>query len=134
MRANPLVCVEVDEVASHEECVSVVVFGRYEELPDAPAQNSEQRLAHQLLQARAMWWEPAALARAARAHRGPAQPFILVFYKIHIDQITGHEATQDSREATSSAVPAPHRPKLGWLRRAWTRVYGGSSRHSGSSS
>src|SRR5947207_9265572 len=32
MRANPLVCVEVDEVEAHDQGVSVIVFGRYEEL------------------------------------------------------------------------------------------------------
>src|ERR1022692_3717393 len=32
MRANPRVCVEVDDVVSPEEWVSVVVVGRYEEL------------------------------------------------------------------------------------------------------
>jgi nitroimidazol reductase NimA-like FMN-containing flavoprotein (pyridoxamine 5'-phosphate oxidase superfamily) len=36
MRANPLVCVEVDEVVNPQQWVSVVVFGRYEELLDAP--------------------------------------------------------------------------------------------------
>jgi uncharacterized protein len=34
MRANPLVCVEVDEVAAYDQWVSVVVIGRYEELPE----------------------------------------------------------------------------------------------------
>jgi len=36
MRANPLVCVEMDEVAAFDQWVSVVVFGRYEELPETP--------------------------------------------------------------------------------------------------
>ena len=31
MRANPLVCVEADQVVSPHEWVSVIVFGRYEE-------------------------------------------------------------------------------------------------------
>jgi uncharacterized protein len=33
MRANPLVCVEVDEVTSRDSWVSVIAMGRYEELP-----------------------------------------------------------------------------------------------------
>ena len=36
MRANPLVCVEVDEVAAYDRWVSVIAFGRYEELPKPP--------------------------------------------------------------------------------------------------
>jgi nitroimidazol reductase NimA-like FMN-containing flavoprotein (pyridoxamine 5'-phosphate oxidase superfamily) len=34
MRANPLVCVEVDDIAADDRWVSVVVNGRYEELPE----------------------------------------------------------------------------------------------------
>jgi nitroimidazol reductase NimA-like FMN-containing flavoprotein (pyridoxamine 5'-phosphate oxidase superfamily) len=34
MRANPLVCVEVDEIAAHDQWVSVIALGRYEELPE----------------------------------------------------------------------------------------------------
>ena len=35
MRANPRVCVEWDEVEEYDRWVSVIVFGRYEELSDA---------------------------------------------------------------------------------------------------
>jgi nitroimidazol reductase NimA-like FMN-containing flavoprotein (pyridoxamine 5'-phosphate oxidase superfamily) len=37
MRSNPLVCVEIDEIVSHDQWVSVIAFGRYEELPETPA-------------------------------------------------------------------------------------------------
>jgi nitroimidazol reductase NimA-like FMN-containing flavoprotein (pyridoxamine 5'-phosphate oxidase superfamily) len=40
MRANPLVCVEVDEIAADDQWVSVIVFGRYEELPESCASES----------------------------------------------------------------------------------------------
>ena len=36
MRQNPLVCLEIDDVKSHGQWSSVVVFGSYEELPDLP--------------------------------------------------------------------------------------------------
>jgi hypothetical protein len=36
MRANPLVCVEVDEIATYDQWVSVIATGRYEELPETP--------------------------------------------------------------------------------------------------
>ena len=121
MRANPLVCVEVDEVHTSDQWVSVVVSGHYEELPTAPAPNvgrppllqtidkheespsapalgSEQLFAHQLLQSRAMWWEPAVTARAASVHRHAADPLIPIFYKVRIDQVTGHEATRKPAE------------------------------------
>ncbi len=62
MRANPLVCVEFDERTSHSRWTSVVVYGRYEELPDTPELRDERFQAHRLLQQRAMWWEPAHLS------------------------------------------------------------------------
>ena len=133
MRANPLVCVEVDEVARWSRWMSVIAYGRYEELPTIPEQNighppaqrtvddrgetvldelarfTETRLAHQLLQARAMWWEPAATARAAGAHRGAIDPFVPIFYKVSIDRVTGHEATPDTNQAGSSILPISSR-------------------------
>ena len=36
MRANPRVCVEVDEIAAYDQWVSVIAVGRYEEIPEAP--------------------------------------------------------------------------------------------------
>jgi nitroimidazol reductase NimA-like FMN-containing flavoprotein (pyridoxamine 5'-phosphate oxidase superfamily) len=146
MRTNPLVCVEVDEVASWNRWTSVIAYGRYEELPTIPEQNighsparqavddrnaivpdelvqfTETRLAHQLLQARAMWWEPAATARAASAHRGAINSFVPIFYKVSIDRVTGHEATPDTDQASSSVPPISPVGTFGRLRRALLRV------------
>ena len=36
MRQNPLVCLEFDELTTHGQWASVVVFGHYEELPPTP--------------------------------------------------------------------------------------------------
>jgi uncharacterized protein len=36
MRANPLVCVEVDDATAYDQWVSVIVFGRFEELTESP--------------------------------------------------------------------------------------------------
>jgi len=78
MRANPQVCVEVDEVMSCTRWMSVIGFGHYEELPDMPepdvghpparqaghyyeivpdepSQAAERLLAYQLLQTQALW-------------------------------------------------------------------------------
>jgi len=35
MRANPLVCVEVDEITDYDQWASVIVMGKYEESPDS---------------------------------------------------------------------------------------------------
>ncbi|HSF22940.1 MAG TPA: pyridoxamine 5'-phosphate oxidase family protein [Blastocatellia bacterium] len=52
MRANPLVCMEVDDVKSQIHWMSVIVFGRYEELPDTPEYFAARSHALELLQKR----------------------------------------------------------------------------------
>jgi len=34
MRANPKVCIQIDEIADQSQWVSMIVSGRYEELPE----------------------------------------------------------------------------------------------------
>lgn len=89
MRANPLVCIQADEVVSAEQWVSVVVFGEFEELPDTPDFVRERASAHDLLQKKAMWWEPGFVKTILHGTERPLTP---VFYRIHIKQITGHRA------------------------------------------
>ena len=131
MRANPLVCVEVDEVAAYDQWVSVIALGRYEELPEAPAgdegrrpalghprpvgkaapetggRGDERLQAWQVLKALPVWWQPGGVAWAARAHRTPAEPFVPVYYRIRIDRVTGHEAIRDAKDAIAYAAAAP---------------------------
>lgn len=90
MRANPLVCVEVDEVVSPEEWSSVIVFGRYEELPDTPDYKRERAVAHDVLQSKGPWWEPGYVKTLL--HR-TERPLVPVFYRIRISDVTGHRAT-----------------------------------------
>jgi uncharacterized protein len=90
MRANPLVCVEADEVVNSEQWTSVIVYGRFEELPDLPEWHGERSLAHDLLQSKAMWWEPGYVKTILH---GEERPLVPVFYRIHITEITGHRAT-----------------------------------------
>jgi nitroimidazol reductase NimA-like FMN-containing flavoprotein (pyridoxamine 5'-phosphate oxidase superfamily) len=91
MRANPLVCVEADEVTSSQQWTSVVAFGRYEELPDEPRYDAERRLAHSLLSERPLWWEP---GYARTLIGGAERPLDLVYFRIDVGQITGHRARQ----------------------------------------
>lgn len=95
MRANPLVCVETDEFKSQNHWMSVVVFGRYEELPDTPEYKAVRLHALELLQERPMWWEP---AYVVGAHRDRANPLTPIFYRIHLDRMTGHRVSPDSVE------------------------------------
>jgi uncharacterized protein len=90
MRANPLVCVEVDEVVGQQRWVSVIVFGRYEELPDTPEWQGARAVAHTLLRKTAMWWEPAYVESIPG---GPPRSLEPVFYRIHVVRTTGRRAT-----------------------------------------
>jgi len=118
MRSNPLVCLEIDERTSHNQCMSVVVSGRYEELPDTPEFGYERVQAHEVLQKRAMWWEP---AYVATEHREQLTP---IFYRIHIKQMTGRRATPDPVGAATSAAKAPTAEEswLGNILRHWNRA------------
>src|ERR1700731_4167965 len=58
MRANPLVCVEVDEIAAYDQWVSVIALGRYEELPETPGRDDERLRAWQVLKTHPGWGEP----------------------------------------------------------------------------
>src|SRR5271157_1584272 len=102
MRANPRVCVEVDELTSHFQWMSVVVFGHYEEFPDTPEYKPERNRAHELLAQYAMWWQPGYVASAAH---DAADLLIPIFYRIHIDRVTGHRAVPNSVEAAT--LPGP---------------------------
>jgi uncharacterized protein len=91
MRANPLVCLEVDEVTSPQKWVSVVVFGHYRELPNTPEYEDKRRHAWSLLQLRPVWWEPAYVKTVLGAEVRPLAP---LFFQINIERITGHRAHQ----------------------------------------
>jgi nitroimidazol reductase NimA-like FMN-containing flavoprotein (pyridoxamine 5'-phosphate oxidase superfamily) len=83
---------EADESTARDQWRSVVVFGRYEELPDTPEFAAGRALAHEALQKQAMWWEYAAIPGAE--WRRKAGPFVSIVYRIHIDKMSGHRATK----------------------------------------
>jgi len=111
MRANPLVCVETDQMR-REQWATVVVFGRYEELSDTPEFRNERALAFNLLQRRAMWWEPA----SSKPMPGGTPAAIRIFYRIKLEQITGRcGAFEDAVTDTKQAEADPR--EQGWLRK-----------------
>ena len=93
MRTNPLVCVETDERTTHRRWISVVVFGRDEELPDTPEYHQARSHALEVLQQRTMWWEPACVPVERRERRPP------IFYRISVERVTGRQAVPDAIEA-----------------------------------
>jgi uncharacterized protein len=95
MRQNPLVCVQADEIRSSSEWKSVVVFGRYEELPDDTAHQQSRQHAITLFSRRDSWWVGAYAADAVRKHVGDPTP---VVFCVHMTQITGHRADPDAAQ------------------------------------
>jgi hypothetical protein len=106
MRANALVCVEADHMR-REQWTTVVMSGRYVELADTAEMRSERALAFELLQHRAVWWEPGSL----KMPQGGAPPALVpIFYRINIVQITGRRATvelgpPDTSQSTADSTP-----------------------------
>ena len=118
MRANPLVSVEADEIIDHYHWTSVIIQGRYEELLDTPGRG-ERKLAHALLQERPQWWQPALVTSAPVVAPKESTP---VYYRIHIDQVSGRRARPDSVEA-ATLRDRPTTSKIGgWLKRALRRM------------
>lgn len=114
MRSNPQVCVEIDEIKSQNQWLSVIVFGRYEELPDTPEYQTTRAHAHDLMQKRAMWWEPADVPVEHSDFPKPVSP---IFYRIHIERMTGRRATPDAVDHRSE-IPQDQ----SWFRRVLGRV------------
>jgi nitroimidazol reductase NimA-like FMN-containing flavoprotein (pyridoxamine 5'-phosphate oxidase superfamily) len=122
MRANPLVCVEVDEMVSEQDWATVVVLGRYEELADTPQNHAARQRAHELLQRRPMWWEPGSVAthrheKERAALHDKEQPTALTYFRIHVDKISGHRGVPDVDQELS----ARHAGPAHWLRRILKR-------------
>jgi hypothetical protein len=89
MRANPLVCVEADEIISRREWQSVVIFGRYQELSDTPELEPLRAFAHELLAKTAMWWEPGYMKTLRQGEERRLDP---LYFRISIGEISGHQA------------------------------------------
>ena len=104
MRENQRVCVEVDDYKTHDRWHSVIVFGRYEELPNLPQYEAARLSAYKVLGKRVMWWEPAAVSVT---HRDTAHSLIPIFFRIRIERITGHRASPDSPESERQERPQP---------------------------
>ena len=111
MRANPLVCVEADEVKGPDDWISVVVSGRYQELPDTPEFRGTLELAHHLLSQNARWWEPGYTRTILHDNERPMAP---LFFRIHIDQMTGHRAVA---ETVAPAQGQRARGRTEWFRK-----------------
>jgi nitroimidazol reductase NimA-like FMN-containing flavoprotein (pyridoxamine 5'-phosphate oxidase superfamily) len=124
MRANPLVCVQTDEIVSLEEWASLVIFGLYQELPDTPELKTERDLAYSLLQRKEIWWEP---GYSKTIVQGAERPLVPVYFRIQIVQITGHHTAPEPGEAaahkTAPIEQAAKRPLRGILAELRSKLF-----------
>ena len=92
MRANPKVCVQTNEIQSASEWVSVIVSGRYQELPE-PQYTAERKHASTLSGKRYHWWLNALAERRMKLGDSLIEP---IFLRIHNDSMSGLPATDES--------------------------------------
>ena len=92
MRANPLVCVEVDDIVSPVDWTSVIVNAKFEELADTADGQTNRALAFNLLQKQDLWWEPGYVKTVLHGEQRPLDP---VYFRLFIEDITGHKAVQN---------------------------------------
>jgi len=104
MRANPSVCVQMDDTHEHHGWRSVVIDGLYEELPDTDQWRSSMIHAWSLLSRHANWWEPGGLKP------GPveiASRSDHLFYRIRIVDLTGRLAFDDEHRPAAQEKAYP---------------------------
>lgn len=118
MRQNPLVCLEIDELTTHRQWASVVVFGRYEELPNTPEYEDSLRIAEGLFQRHPMWWEPASVPLAGHEQRTS------IVFRIRIGRVTGRRAAPEGVRTDRARGNASEARRPRWLARVLRRVVG----------
>ncbi len=91
MRANPKVCVEIDEISSQTRWVSVIVNGTYQELPE-PQFQAERAHARKLLQQKHQWWLNALAERRREVEDLAVEP---LFFRIHVESMSGLRSAQE---------------------------------------
>jgi uncharacterized protein len=114
MRTNPLVCLEYEEVISPRQWGSLIVFGRYEELPHTPNHQGARQVAERLFQKHPMWWEPATVPLGGYDRRPP------IVFRIHVDSVTGRRTIHETAPGDRQGAPESKRPR--WLSRIWQRL------------
>ena len=117
MRANPRVCVEADELVTRQDWATVIVIGRYQEFTDSPEDEDRRIHSYKLLQRNPVWWEPGGVKTLLEGTERPvSRP---IYFRIHIDQISGHRGVPD----TVAGHPSPvTKRSTGWFQKILGRA------------
>ncbi|MCO6388868.1 pyridoxamine 5'-phosphate oxidase family protein [Aliihoeflea sp. 40Bstr573] len=89
LRSDPGAAILVEDIDTPQHWRTVMVRGRYEELPDRIGFKRLRDRAWQLLSRHAVWWEPGAYKPVAPALAFKSEQ---VFFRISIDEISGRES------------------------------------------
>jgi len=108
MRENPSVCVEFEEGSVATNWATVLVTGKFEELPSTPEHDAQRTRAYLLLKEHPRWWEP---SYAKTVVEGKTRPMELLYFRILIEGVSGRRAIPDE------IMRAPARKKQGLLLR-----------------
>jgi len=86
MRANPKVCIQIDEIETEFRWKSLIVNGRYQELVE-PKFATERSRARQLLESRHRWW----LNALGQRHSKSSKELLItpLFFRVQIASMTG---------------------------------------------
>ena len=96
-------------MVNSQQWMSVIVFGRYEELPDTPEWKGARTFAYELLKQNAIWWEPAYVKTILH---GTDRPLVPVFYRIDVKEITGHRALQNKERTSRDTAKRPRKARI----------------------
>jgi uncharacterized protein len=105
MRENPLVCVQADEVRGHDDWASVVVLGRYDEIPGTRESSKSREQVRALLKMRSLWWQSGYTASQVRSKAKVPVP---VYYCIKIEELSGLRGSPDTRETRKPRSRTAH--------------------------
>jgi nitroimidazol reductase NimA-like FMN-containing flavoprotein (pyridoxamine 5'-phosphate oxidase superfamily) len=99
MRANPNVCMQIDEIETPSQWTSVIVDGRYQELTE-PKNTAKRAHARELLEKQFQWWLNAFAERHMKSDKESSiKP---LFFRVQIISMTGLRAlAEDGRRASS---------------------------------
>jgi nitroimidazol reductase NimA-like FMN-containing flavoprotein (pyridoxamine 5'-phosphate oxidase superfamily) len=107
MRKNPLVCIEVDQIDGQNDWKTVVVYGKFEELPNTSEFADLRDFAGEILSK-----YPVGEQLPDRTGKDKTIPENnTIFYRISIEKMTGHRKSQAMRAMyfENSDVMAPSR-------------------------
>ena len=103
MRINPLVCVEMEEFVTEFDWATVIVMENFEELTETPKYQEARKHAFDLLQVKAIWWEPGYVKTILDGIERPlSKP---TYFRILINSISGHRGVSDVNRHGIRAMP-----------------------------